>query len=557
MGPWLWGMALSLVAIVVSVSSGMLTESEQRREDVWAQTIVDSMIIYQKALECFGNFDPAFMGAPTDTAMVTAGCLPSGFQRPLEGGVGVKGELAMTSGAVYYDGSHKGVMEALLVKTHRSPMVGAKTSGNILKSQVDLVDTTMNVPATVPSNVPTYVYKRTGAEVTITFSSDKVNVDLLQEYKNLYGDPDATTRVKFVLPANVAVTSASAALPAMTTNVWPGGAGVKLDVKGVIVGKGGDGANPCVPHDDPTCLASTAGGNGGPGLELKYPVTLIFTSPGVIGGGGGGGGGPDSMNISKLRYHYSWFVNRPYSPRPPQLFFGGGGGAGRGNTSMTGTAQYSSYVPVADPTYALYTLHVPTGSGYEAACNVVGNTAATANKLATDPTCNTLWKKYIPTAPVPSRVAVADSARAMDSPMGTDSYYSGLYRLEYSVDGVPVAGDLNNIVARVTPFGTLQRPDATGRKATVMSYWIRYIDSGGAIVMATAALIGSMTTASTRDASGGNNSMAIGGAGASIPATPQGRAGPAVVGGAFAGLAARGYGAWSSSAWGYFGEIIP
>lgn len=89
-----------------------------------------------------------------------------------------------------------------------------------------------------------------------------------------------TDEVVFVFDSACVAGSSDNTQFAVNTGAWPElltGEPIKLDVRGLLVGKGGDGAS----------VGGTAE-NGGPALILNANVRL--TNTGIIGGGGGGGG---------------------------------------------------------------------------------------------------------------------------------------------------------------------------------------------------------------------------------------------------------------------------
>ena len=103
---------------------------------------------------------------------------------------------------------------------------------------------------------------------------------LRQIYDDLFPDLLDTYDVVFVFDNSCVAGSSDNTQFAVDTGAWPElltGDPIKIDVRGLVVGKGGNGAN--VGED---------GEDGGPAILLNADVRL--TNTGIIGGGGGGGG---------------------------------------------------------------------------------------------------------------------------------------------------------------------------------------------------------------------------------------------------------------------------
>ena len=142
-----------------------------------------------------------------------------------------------------------------------------------------------NVVSSIASN--SSVFCSGATEVKITANANNINLF------SLAGSPTAAGKWQFTINNGVIVGSTSTASPALTTGVFPAGSTLCLLNRGVIVGRGGDGATgvgfiiaavgfgpirPTIP-----------GGAGGPALVLNFPLTI--SNQGAIWGGGGGGGG--------------------------------------------------------------------------------------------------------------------------------------------------------------------------------------------------------------------------------------------------------------------------
>lgn len=135
------------------------------------------------------------------------------------------------------------------------------------------------------------------------------NVNLRTRYDSIFGAPDASTVVKFIVYSNVVIGSDSTGTPSLTIGAFPSGAQVSLEIKqnAFIVGCGGNASS----------SIGSNGGNGGTAINVTNNFELI--NNGVIGGGGGGGGYAED----------DWATA------------GGGGGAGR-NVGVKGKAPTST-----------------------------------------------------------------------------------------------------------------------------------------------------------------------------------------------------------------------
>lgn len=105
-------------------------------------------------------------------------------------------------------------------------------------------------------------------------------------YDDLFPDLLDTYDVVFVLDNSCVAGSSDNAEFAVDTGAWPElltGEPIKIDVRGLLVGKGGDGES----------IGGTPE-NGGSALILNADIRL--TNTGIIGGGGGGGNGVESLD---------------------------------------------------------------------------------------------------------------------------------------------------------------------------------------------------------------------------------------------------------------------
>lgn len=112
----------------------------------------------------------------------------------------------------------------------------------------------------------------------VVLSGEILNINLRTIYDTLFADADDTYGIVFVFDSSCTCGSSSTSSPSLNTGLWPEltTSSIKLDVRGIIAGRGGNGQ-----YED--------GDNGGPAIILNHDVELINT--GIIGGGGGGGGG--------------------------------------------------------------------------------------------------------------------------------------------------------------------------------------------------------------------------------------------------------------------------
>jgi len=134
-----------------------------------------------------------------------------------------------------------------------------------------------------PNYRPVYISGQTirlengqGNPQTLREAYDTVWPDLLAGYNVVFIFDLSCVAGSDDITEHSVVTSAGNEFSVLTTPIL-------IDVRGLIVGKGGDGG-------------SADGQNGGPALSLKDDIRLSNT--GVIGGGGGGGGGYDDPEPS-------------------------------------------------------------------------------------------------------------------------------------------------------------------------------------------------------------------------------------------------------------------
>jgi hypothetical protein len=122
---------------------------------------------------------------------------------------------------------------------------------------------------------------------TVDLAVDETNVNLRTKYNSVFGTPDSSTEVKFIVYSGVVIGSTSNSTFSLDTGSWPAGATITLQNNsgGIIAGKGGDGAD-----------AESSPSNGGDAINLSYDLTLI--NNGIIGGGGGGGAANQSGSVT-------------------------------------------------------------------------------------------------------------------------------------------------------------------------------------------------------------------------------------------------------------------
>ena len=129
------------------------------------------------------------------------------------------------------------------------------------------------------------------------------NINLRTIYDTIFPTPTAASIVKFTFDDGVEIGSTSSLVESINTGSWPVGMDpIRIFVKGLTLGKGGDGK------------AASAGDDGGLCLLMNHDVTVEDVT-GTLGGGGGGGGGDNSLAPS---------------------VFSGGGGAGIINALPSG-----------------------------------------------------------------------------------------------------------------------------------------------------------------------------------------------------------------------------
>jgi hypothetical protein len=111
----------------------------------------------------------------------------------------------------------------------------------------------------------------------VVLSGNIQNINLRDIYDSQF--PDASDAYEIVFTFDTSCVAGSSSVAAsVDTGAWAEltTTRIKLDVRGLVVGKGGDGT----------------GGNGGLALTLSDDIDLANT--GIIGGGGGGGGSADN-----------------------------------------------------------------------------------------------------------------------------------------------------------------------------------------------------------------------------------------------------------------------
>lgn len=142
----------------------------------------------------------------------------------------------------------------------------------------------------------------------INIPAEAQNVNLRDLF--LTANPGSTAAVNVNFNALGDIGSSSTSTYSLSTGVWPVGSNIALYKQNTILaGKGGDGA--CMV--DGNQANATPATNGGPALEVLYPLSLD-NGGGVIGGGGGGGFIRQAMKLmGSFTYYY---------------FFPGGAGAG-------------------------------------------------------------------------------------------------------------------------------------------------------------------------------------------------------------------------------------
>lgn len=133
----------------------------------------------------------------------------------------------------------------------------------------------------------------------IVIGGDRYNLDIRDAYDELFPAPDETTKVNITIEGVATIGSTTNTEPSLKTGSWPAGAELSLEVRGRVLGKGGNGGD----NND------QSGRDGGIAILMEHDLTI--NNLGLIGGGGGGG--PAATYPTKFGTGYA----------------GGGGGAGR------------------------------------------------------------------------------------------------------------------------------------------------------------------------------------------------------------------------------------
>jgi|GEM_PF-1915676 len=98
------------------------------------------------------------------------------------------------------------------------------------------------------------------------------------------GAPTAPSDYVVTIDAAVVVSATSTAVPAFSTGNLPAGSTVTLVNHGYVLGRGGNGSA------GTKCTNTVGGGDGGPAVEARVPLTIDNTDGNIWGGGGGGSG---------------------------------------------------------------------------------------------------------------------------------------------------------------------------------------------------------------------------------------------------------------------------
>lgn len=183
---------------------------------------------------------------------------------------------------------------------------------------ISLNDAAVRTLAGVPSGaivMPTNFYgksNRVTASATISSNTNNYTVNTAKAPGYSSGKTDFTLTIN----GGIVVSSTSTGSYAMTVDTsWAAGDTVTIVNNGTILGRGGNGGTGGGLSQFPNENAApgSAGGGGGPALNVNRAITMNNSSGRISGGGGGGGGGQG-------------YIMRPEGT----LNFAGGGGGGGG-----------------------------------------------------------------------------------------------------------------------------------------------------------------------------------------------------------------------------------
>jgi len=152
----------------------------------------------------------------------------------------------------------------------------------------------------------------------ILLSGELTNINLRTIYDSIYPDVTNDYDIVFIFDNACVVGSTSNASFSVDTGAWSEittGDPIKLDIRGLIVGKGGDGGDTGTAED------------GGPAILLNTDVR--WSNTGLVAGGGGGGAGA---------------VSQTTDVTPPEESSAGGGGGAGYNIGLANTSTYADGV---------------------------------------------------------------------------------------------------------------------------------------------------------------------------------------------------------------------
>lgn len=113
----------------------------------------------------------------------------------------------------------------------------------------------------------------------IVLDGDLLDYNLRADYDTKFPEPTLDSVIKVVIEGSARVGGSVLGQPSFITGIFPVGATITIEVRGLLVGRGGKGQS-STDGDLPEA--------GSLALELQHPVTI--NNLGIIGGGGGGGG---------------------------------------------------------------------------------------------------------------------------------------------------------------------------------------------------------------------------------------------------------------------------
>ncbi len=133
---------------------------------------------------------------------------------------------------------------------------------------------------------------------------DRYNINVRAEHDLIYPaltDEDVANGVSLtvIVVAGARVGSIATTIAALDFgdgSSWPEGLPITLEIRGLVLGKGGDGGNGVYLNgmNGVYTNGNKNGQNGGPAIRTRVPIVIKVIEGGKAGGGGGGGGGAEN-----------------------------------------------------------------------------------------------------------------------------------------------------------------------------------------------------------------------------------------------------------------------